>query len=261
MSNASALRSLPTFVVNLPTDLVRRQHMTQLLAQLGMDAEFIAAVDGRALSHAERAAYDHNRALRVYGVAMMDAEIGCYLSHYRLYERILRERIDTALILEDDLEISPALPAVVQDLVAGAGPDWLIVRLESQRERIRTPPSPEFVGTRVAELSGGAGLYRLRTHVLGAGAYLIRREGAARMLDYGRHIFMPIDHTIDRYWENGILPYVVRPFLVRQRSDFESRIGARGRDRHRGQPLVLHLQRRLQRIGDSLRKRAFNLSY
>jgi glycosyl transferase family 25 len=260
MSDAPALCSVPTFVVNLPRDVARRQHMAQLLAERGLEAEFIQAVDGSTLSAAERAAYDHDRALRVYGVAMMDAEIGCYLSHYRLYERIVREGIGTALILEDDLEISPELPAVVQALVA-TNHDWLVVRLESQRERIRTPPSAGFAGTRVAELSGVAGLYRLRTHVLGAGAYLIRREGAARMLDYGRRIFMPIDHTIDRFWENGILPYVVRPFLVRQRTDFESRIGTRGPGRHRGQPFIVHLQRRLQRIGDSLRKRAFNLSY
>jgi glycosyl transferase family 25 len=260
MSDAVALRSVPTFVVNLPRDVARRQHMAQLLAERGLDAEFIPAVDGSTLSAAERAAYDHDRALRVYGVAMMDGELGCYLSHYRLYERIVRERIETALVLEDDLEISPDLPAVVQGLVA-CDRNWLIVRLESQRDRIRTPPSPEFVGRRVADLPGGAGLYRLRTHVLGTGAYLIRREGAARMLEYGRRIFMPIDHTLDRFWENGILPYVVRPFPVRQRSDFESRIGTRGPDRHKSQPFIIHLQRRLQRVGDSLRKRAFNWSY
>jgi glycosyl transferase, family 25 len=261
MSDPQASRSLPVFVINLPRDTQRRQHMSRLLGALDLCGEFIAAVDGRTLSAADRSAYDPDRALRVYGVPMMDTEIGCYLSHYRLYERIVREEIETALILEDDLEISPDLPALLQDLLARAGDEWQVVRLESLRARVREPRSREFAGTRVADLSGGAGLYRLGTHVLGAGAYLIRREGAARMLEYGRRIFMPIDHTMDRFWENGIVPYVVRPFPVRQRADFESRIGARGPERHRGQPLVVHLQRRIQRVRDSLRKRAFRLSY
>jgi glycosyl transferase family 25 len=260
MSSVPSLRSLPVFVINLQADTQRRRHMSPLLAALGLTGEFVAAVDGRSLSEADRVAYDQDRALRVYGVAMLDTELGCYLSHYRLYERIVREGIETALILEDDLEISPDLPVLLQDLLTRPDNEWLVVRLESLRHRVRTPPSAEFLGKRVADLSGGAGLYRLRTHVLGAGAYLIRREGAARMLEYGRRIFMPIDHTMDRFWENGILPYVVRPFPVRQRTDFESRIGTRGAERHRGQPLIAHVRRRIQRVRDSLRKRAFRLS-
>ena len=254
-------RSLPVFVINLARDAERRRHMEDALRAIGLGAEFIAAVDGRALSAAERAAYDANRALRVYGVAMSDGEIGCYLSHYRLYERIVREGIETALILEDDLDISPELPAILDTLIESPDRNWLVVRLESLRPRVHNPPSDRFSGVRVAELPGGSGLYRLGTHVLGAGAYLIRREGAERMLAYGRRIFMPIDHTMDRFWENGIAPYVVRPFPVRQRPDFESRIGARGPDRRLGQPFAVQLQRRLQRISDSLRKRAFVLSH
>jgi glycosyl transferase family 25 len=258
--DARAARPLPVFVINLERDVERRLHMTAELATLGFAAEFVPAVDGRTLGQADRAVYDANRALRVYGGPMSDAEIGCYLSHFRLYERIVREGIGIALILEDDVAISPDLPAILQDLVALDEPPWLVVRLDSVRGRVRQPPNAEFRGARVAELAAGSGLYRLKTHVLGAGGYLIRRDGAARMLEYGRRIFMPIDHTMDRFWENGILPYVVRPMPVRQRADMESRIGVR-RHEKRGKPLVIWLQQRVQRIGDSLRKRAFRLSY
>jgi glycosyl transferase family 25 len=81
------------------------------------------------------------------------------------------------------------------------------------------------------------------------------------MLAYGRRIFMPIDQTMDRYWENGILPYVVRPFQVHQAEDFGSSTGARALDRRRAQPLPVRVRRRLQRLSDSVRKRAFNLAH
>lgn len=252
---------VPVFVINLARDAERRAHMAAILDAIGVAAEFVPAVDGNALTEADRAVYDRPRCLRFYGVDMLPSEIGCYLSHYRLYERIIRERLDVALILEDDVYIDSALPDIVDALYACPVQDWLVIRLNTLRARVERPTSAPFRGTPVATLGGGRGLYRLGTHVLGAGAYLIKREGAARMLDYGRRIFMPIDHTMDRFWDNGIVPYVVWPFPVHHRTDLESRIGARPPERRHDQPLAIRLQRRLQRVQDGFRKRAFNLTH
>jgi len=249
----------PVFVINMARDTARRQHMVEVLGQIGLPVEFVTGVDGSVLTAEERSAYDRARALRVYGVEMKDSEIGCFLSHRRIYERMVREGIGTALVLEDDVTIQPTLPAVVADLLASPYAGWLVVRLDTKLGRVANPAAPRFLGTRVAELSDGAALYRIRSQVLGVGAYLIRQEGAARMLDYGRRIFMPIDQTMDRYWENGILPHVVRPFPVDQGDDFGSHSGDRSNARRRVQPLPVRVRRRLQRIEDAVRKRVFNL--
>ncbi len=258
-SGQAAAFPVPIFVINMPRDVERRRHITGLLDGLGLAAEFVTAVDGRLLTAADRAAYDRDRALRIYGVEMKDSEIGCFLSHYRIYQRMVADSIDMALILEDDVSIESVLPQVVRDVLACGYADWLVIRLDTKRGKVSQPPSAKFLGTRVAELPGGAALYRLRTQVLGVGATLIRREGAVRMLEYGKQIFMPIDQTMDRYWENGILPYVVRPFPVNQGDDFGSHSGDRSSARRRAQPLGVRLRRRLQRIEDAFRKRAFNL--
>ena len=251
---------IPIFVINLQRQVERRRHMTALLDRLGLVAEFVTAVDGRALTPAERAAYDPARARRVYGVEMRDGEIACCHSHSRIYARMVRDRIETALILEDDVTIDARLPGVVGELLASPFRDWSVIRLDCKRGRVIDPPSPKFRGRQVMELSDGAGLFRLQTHVLGVGAYLIRQEGAARMLEYGRRIFMPIDQMMDRFWENGILPYVVRPFPVHQSDGFGSHAGDRSLDQRRvGQPFALRQGRRLQRVVDGLSKRAFNL--
>ena len=253
------MQTLPIFVINLERDVERRRHMTEVLGGLGLTAEFVTAVNGRQLAESDRAAFGPARSRRIYGVDMMDNEIACYLSHHRLYERMVREGIDIALIMEDDVHVEPAFPRILADLLASDFTDWLVVRLDSKRTEIHHPPTAKYSGSRVAELSGGAALYRLRFRVLGTGAYLIRRAGAERMLAYGKRIFMPIDQTMDRYWENGILPYVVRPFPVLQREDFGSSTGVRPPDRRSTQPLNVRLMRRTQRVVDSVRKRAFNL--
>jgi glycosyl transferase family 25 len=177
--------TLPIFVINLERDVERRRHMTAVLGGLGLAAEFVTAVNGRQLAESDRAAFDRARSQRIYGVDMMDTEIACYLSHYRLYERIVRERIDAALIMEDDVHVEPILPRIVADLLVCRFTEWLVVRLDSKRTEMHHPPTARYSGTRVAELSGGASLYRLRFRVLGTGAYLIRRAGAERMLAYG----------------------------------------------------------------------------
>jgi len=252
--------ALPTFVINLERDTERRRHMTGLLAELGLAAEFMPAVDGRRLTTAERAAYDRARALRIYGVEMMDTEIACCLSHYNIYRRMIDKGIPAALVMEDDVRVDAGFPRVLQDILASSFTDWLVVRFDTKRTQLHEPPSAKFLGARVAELPGGGALYRLRTHVLGTGAYLIRNEGAARMLSYGARIFMPIDQTMDRFWENGIVPYVVRPFPVLQNEDFGSSTGVRPPDRRSVQPAPVRLLRRAQRVVDGVRKRVFNLA-
>jgi glycosyl transferase family 25 len=255
------MSSFPRFVINLAHDIERRSHMQAVLAALGMSAEFVPGVYGKELTSADReAVYDREKALRVYGVEMMNSEIGCYLSHYRLYERMVREQIPVALIMEDDLAVAPDFPAVVEELAHDPAPVWEVVRFESQRGRVLAPKRPCDEGVRVRDVGAG-GLYRLRTHVLGFGAYLIRLEGAKKMLSYGRRIFMPIDQTMDRFWENGITPYVVRPFPVRQREDMVGRIGDRSNARRQAYGWDVKTMRRLTRLSDSVAKRLYLLTH
>ncbi len=252
--------SYPVFVINMERDAARRDYMKQLLGGLGMAAEFIPATDGSKLTPADRAAYDNDKALRIYGHPMLDNEIGCCLSHYRLYERMARDNIPAALILEDDIEIDPSLPRIIGELLAEPNPSWNVVRLSSTRGRVVNPKNEKDRGKLIAKLSEGE-LYRLNIHVLGFCGYLIRLEGARRMLDYGRRIFMPADQTMDRFWENGIVPYIVRPFPVRAHESFSSSIGDRPPGRHLEQPLRVRLWRRWQRIADGIKKRLFVLLY
>ncbi len=217
-----------TFVISLERAWERRAHMERLLRDLGMSAEFVPAVDGRALGAQQRARYDAARAKIDYRAEMSDAEIGCYLSHYGLYERMCREGIELALILEDDISASPALPQIVAELAGHPERSWDVVRLQTARRKVAEPESAAAHGALVRPVRGG-GLYRLNTHVLGGCGYLITLAGARTMMSFGARITRPIDQTLDRFWENGIRPYVVRPFPIWQAPDIQSEIAVRGR--------------------------------
>jgi hypothetical protein len=81
------------------------------------------------------------------------------------------------------------------------------------------------------------------------------------MLARSRHIFMPIDQTMDRYWENGIAPYVLRPLPVWHEGVLPSEIGKRGRAAAAPPGKLDLLTRRAQRLIDGLNKRLFWLTY
>lgn len=247
------------FVISLAKSGARRARMRKLLSQAGMNAEFVDAQDGRELTDEHRARYDDKGAQLYYGTRMSDAEIGCFISHYRIYERISREDLDFALILEDDVDIDGDLSDVCRQIVH-ALKRFDIVRLHAVRSDV-LHPNAKTVGKVVAQLNNNVSVYRVHRHILGACGYLVSNEGARKMIEAGERIFLPIDHLMDRFWENGVDPLLVRPSPVRQPDNIPSDIGARGSSLYGRPNGVAAIRRRLKRASDSMAKRVFAVAY
>ncbi len=234
--------------------------MLGLVRKLNLSATIITAVDGTRLTSEDRARYNSRSARRVYGCDMTDSEIACYLSHLSIYRLMLEKQIPVALILEDDISCAEDLRSIVDNLVSQTNGNWQVLRLQSTKRSVAEPSSERTTGQSVAKV-GSHEIYRLRTSVLGGCAYLIRLQAAASMLARSRRINMPIDQTLDRYWENGIIPYVVRPMPVWHEDKFGSEIGARGRAIGPTPSLSLLMGRRVQRLIDAANKRIFWIAF
>ncbi len=97
---------IPLFVINLAKSQNRRAHMQQQLGSLGLSYEFIKAVDGKAIKERDLPPIDHAFAEKLsYRKAPTKAEIGCALSHLKAYQKIVREGMEYACIMEDDVLI------------------------------------------------------------------------------------------------------------------------------------------------------------
>lgn len=235
--------------------------MIQLLSDLGFTATIIPAFDGKKLRPEQRARYNGERARRMYGCEMSDNEIACYLSHLSVYSKMLEHRIDAALILEDDISCVGDLKPVVEGVMKLPRTNWQVVRLQSTKRSVSHPTTRRGAGEPVAQV-GQREIFRLRTSVLGGCAYLIRLGAANAMLERSEHMDMPIDQTLDRYWENGIIPYVLRPTPVWHEDLFESEIGQRGRAlQNKAVRKKMVAGRRTQRAVDALNKRLFWLAF
>lgn len=214
--------TLPIWVLNLKPDTERLAFMTKQLNALGLPFTVVEALDGDRLSESDWKLYSEDRARKFSGRELVRGEVGCALSHARMWERIVREDIPEAMIFEDDVHIGAAFPALLARRNR-LPPDWELVNFSTNSAE---EPFGDFLFD----------IYRASRHKdlpdL-ASAYLLNRRGARKLLDHA----YPIGHTADGLtWRTditGVVSYGVYPRVVIL-ADFGSSIWSRGEIRRPG---------------------------
>lgn len=112
---------MKSYVINLEKDAERREYMRRLLVSTPFaDAEFVNAVDGRAMTAEQlSAAFDYEMYGRVHMAPPSAGEVGCALSHRSCWERVASVG-EPAFVMEDDIELEWPL-----DEVAEFAASWL----------------------------------------------------------------------------------------------------------------------------------------
>lgn len=240
----------PIFVINLKTSPDRRKAAETQLVRQGLTPTFVQAADGRKMSDAEVAALvDFEGRLRRAPKPLNRAEVGCYLSHWSVLERIVAEDIGQALVMEDDLLAADELAPVLGALATRPLPPYDMIKVG-----ISEPQTKPF--TPILPLTATSSLVRRHNVVNSNIAYVITKAGAARFLKYGRPIRYPVDVAMNRSWRHGMDILTVDPWPVGPNPAFRSTIGDErfAEAAHPG-TLRQRLERRLRKGYDSLAKR------
>lgn len=201
----------PLWVVNLPQSKGRREYIGGHLQALGLPHEIVPAVDGRLLPPEELAElYDPVRTKACIRREMALGEVGCALSHLRLYQRMLDEGIDMAVIVEDDAVVDPGFPELLAARERWPA-DWEVLLLYHGQSQIswwhRQAATPRFRIGRFAKLGWGTV------------GYAIKQSAARRILAQAYPVHAPSDHWTCGYGDGGIRLYGVEPLCVTHRHD------------------------------------------
>ncbi|XP_076622754.1 glycosyltransferase 25 family member [Colletes latitarsis] len=99
------------YMINLLRRPERRDRMYRLFKELGIRAETIDAIDGSSLNQS---------VLNTVGIEMMSeyadpyhdrpmtmGEVGCFLSHYTIWNKVLENGFEKVIVLEDDVRFEP----------------------------------------------------------------------------------------------------------------------------------------------------------
>jgi len=109
---------MKVFVVNLERSKDRRKYMEDLLKDYkSLDVEFINGIDGNNLTDLrKKELFDIKRYEKTYLKKVRDGEIGCTLSHQKIYRTLLDSPYQYSLVFEDDLEINMDLNTILPDI-------------------------------------------------------------------------------------------------------------------------------------------------
>jgi len=203
------------YVVNLDSRTDRWKSLLEAEPSL-IRAERISAVDGRKLSLTPEMyqLFQHNN------FKWKKSVMGCLLSHVSIWKKILQEKGDSFLIVEDDVRFEP-----------GWREQWSHIDVPKDADLVYLggilPPNRAGLQNVLQKVTNDC--YSILPNCLFnktplpifhlcAFSYVLTRSGAEKLVAYLTHshqkLFAPYDHLI-MHPSVGLTKYIVQPFLTR----------------------------------------------
>jgi glycosyl transferase family 25 len=183
--------SVVAYIINLDRSPERLKFVKENVERLNIPFERISAVDGNLLSQ-EEIQQKVSNALKGFDRRNKVGIFGCYLSHVKTWEIFLKSDAEFAIIFEDDVNFNPKiLKETIDELIINKKL-WDINTFD-----IRGNGMP----LKIKRLSNGQKLVVYLTRVVNAGAYIINRKAAERLVQKALPIKMQVDDYFTRIWE------------------------------------------------------------
>ncbi|HYW33915.1 MAG TPA: glycosyltransferase family 25 protein [Balneolaceae bacterium] len=237
------------FVVSARDDEERRGYVEKVFSKMDVSFEFFDAVMGNDLSKKEiENVYDEERAKKhkTYRRPLSKPEIGCALSHIRIYKKIVKENLKNALIFEDDIAPNYEKLDQIDKAFNELPEDWDLLFLGTLDHKSEIPVSfklkllfyyplvttffPEKIDYKFKQLQNlyprdyskslkKAGYHR------GSHAYAINKSGVEKFLAYHDKIVTPADLMLSvMVVEDKMNAFITREKIFEQNRKFQSTI-------------------------------------
>ena len=240
-------------VINLERATERRKKISTQFASLGLECEFLVAIDGKKISDKERALVDNEKRKRITKYPLTDNEIACWLSHKNAMLSLLAGNEEMVAIIEDDAILSPEFAKVIQ-AIENANLEFDVIDLHRKFKK------GEFF-VHVHKLLDKFAIGRIGRSHMGAIGYIISKKGAEKFLNYAPKFAHAIDKEMRRYWANGLDIYGLENPIVFHNDNEHSYIDeTRGQERPEQRKCYqdagkFAMHRRISQIKDSIHKR------
>ncbi|HEY8908426.1 MAG TPA: glycosyltransferase family 25 protein [Rhodoferax sp.] len=177
------MQTLPVYVISLKDAFERRALIKKHLHTLGIEHEIIDAVNGEALSPEYLREVNPTQNLS-------PGQIGCYLSHIQVYERLIAQGTSVALILEDDTVLHPSVRKFIEYGCQSLDFDYCFVGSDDAGDAGYV----YYDSSKPTLLSSQFLTYPLSSGPFCLHAYLITLEGAKKRVSCAYPARSAIDH-------------------------------------------------------------------
>lgn len=194
------------FVINLPKDTQKRQNFISNFKDIDIKYEFIEGIYGKDLSQSEleKLVYDYKNSL------MMPGEIGCALSHQKIYQKMIDENIAYALILEDDAIFTPkALNYInkIDQFLSSKNDFEIAVLMQFDKDKAY------FKNLKI-KVNDEINLYKMAKG-MGNYGYIITQKAAKKLLEINTPLILEADCWVQFNKFNNLQIYCVNENIIK----------------------------------------------
>ncbi len=232
---------MKTYVINLARAVERRAHMEQQLQRLGIDYEIFPAIDGQELSEEDLRQYSAKEAKKLNGRELSKGEIGCALSHLRIYEKLISSGEEDCLILEDDVNIGQMFVEILRHKEKLPS-DWEFINFV-------TDAKEQPFGLPICDIYRPA---RFKNRANRTSANLVNVKGARKLAAHARPLRTSADGLTGRTEITGLISYGIYPRVVTLH-EVESTIGPVPRGRRTLKSVVRSLKSVVRKVFGKVR--------
>jgi|28_taG_2_1085356.scaffolds.fasta_scaffold00015_160 glycosyl transferase family 25 len=182
------MQQIPIFLINLDRSSDRLEDISRRLSAMNLTFERIPAVNSDDIpdEQAERLL-----SYRSGHLPLGKGEMGCFLSHRKVWKEIIDRGLTWAFVAEDDLHLAHA-EAFFENS------NWLptdahIVKAETARQRV-------FLSTELHSEVAGHELRLLKSYHGGSAGYFVSAKGAALLLKESETRCDALDHVLFHHW-------------------------------------------------------------
>ena len=190
---------IKSYLINLDKDVDRLVFFKSNFDRLGITFERTSAVDGRTFSEEDYQNFMQKRPRnynREKHKTWLRGQMGCFLSHYNVWKKIAEGRENYCAVFEDDIHVSDDLKHLLQS------ENWIpknidLVRLETSTNRVHLSSQPITTYKKRK-------LYAVKSTSWCAGAYIISRKAALRLVSLSEKYHEPADVMLYHFDESVI---------------------------------------------------------
>lgn len=242
---------LPVFYINLDGRSDREQFINKQLDEVGLSATRVSAVLGRDLTEVEKNIVNFEKYICVMKRPINDGEIGCALSHRKVWQRIVDEQLPYALVLEDDVTLDHALKPFLNcednynkfDVINLASAEPYYPKIETIRNiignreivcRPKSNQSSDLVLWQQLDWRRSWNVYSItktnhEVYILecnptpaSTNGYIVSLKGAGSLLQASDELFVPIDYVWRYAPKKLVQGFLAKPLITQ--AEFNSDI-------------------------------------
>jgi glycosyl transferase family 25 len=192
------------YVISLSDAQQRRDHVWSQLAGAELPWEIVDAV--RAEDRLVQQMLEESRKSSKWHKSLRAGEVACYMSHVRVWQKMLDEGVESALILEDDFQLKKPVDEIVRILL-GFQSEYDMIKL------FGTPRKSRCLEKRAADGQS----YELHQAFSIKGitvAQWVRATAVPRLIAKAQKMERPIDMDFKHHWEYPMKIYHLIPAMV-----------------------------------------------